>query len=178
MMLALRLSKEARPCRLAFLLMRSQTMSELDNLKVVRDVYLDYRDRNFDALRHCLAKDVKLFDIGPPDIIPTAGTRYGRDQVEQYFVTLDDMEAIRSFEPEEFIVEGDKVVAMGDLERRVDSTGSVIQSPWVHVYILRNGKISDFRSFYDTAAAVTALASGPSRPRRVDRVGARRPTIM
>ena len=153
-------------------------MSELDNLKVVRDVYLAYRDRNFDALRHCLAEDVKWFAIGPPDIIPTAGTRYGRDQVEQYFVTLDDMEAIRSFEPEEFIVEGDKVVAMGDLERRVDSTGSVIQSPWVHVYTLRNGKISDFRSFYDTAAAVTALAGGPSRPRRVDTVGARRPTIM
>ena len=58
-------------------------MSELDNLKVVRDVYLAYRDRNFDALRNCLAEDVKWFAIGPPDVIPTAGTRYGRDQVEQ-----------------------------------------------------------------------------------------------
>jgi uncharacterized protein len=132
-------------------------MSEHDNLNVVKDAYLAYRDRNFDALRDCLAKDVKWFALGPPDLIPTAGTRYGHDQVEQYFATLDSMENIQSFEPEEFIVEGDTVVALGDLERRVDSTGSLLQSPWVHVFTLRNGKISDFRSFYDTAAAVTAL---------------------
>jgi ketosteroid isomerase-like protein len=153
-------------------------MSELDNLKVVRDVYMAYRDRNFDALRNCLAEDVKWFAIGPPDAIPTAGTRYGRDQVEQYFVTLDDIEAIQSFEPQEFIVEGDKVVAMGNLKRRVDSTGSVLQSPWVHVYSLRNGKISDFRSFYDTAAAVTALAGGHSRSGRAEVIDFRRPTMM
>ena len=153
-------------------------MSELDNLKVVRDVYLAYRDRNFDALRNCLAEDVKWFAIGPPDVIPTAGTRYGRDQVEQYFVTLDDIEGIESFEPKEFILEGDKVVAMGDLERRVDSKGRVLQSPWAHVYTVRNGKITDFRSFYDTAAAVTALASGHSRSRRVETINGRRRAIM
>jgi len=153
-------------------------MNELDNLKVVRDVYLAYRDRNFDALRNCLAEDVKWFAIGPPDVIPTAGTRYGRDQVEQYFVTLDDIEGIESFEPEEFILEGDKVVAMGDLERRVDSKGRVLQSPWVHVYTVRDGKITDFRSFYDTAAAVTALASGHSRSGRVETISSRRRAIM
>jgi len=153
-------------------------MSELDNLKVVRDAYLAYRERNFDALRNCLAEDVRWFAIGPPDVIPTAGTRYGRDQVEQYFETLAGMEAIQSFEPDEFIVEGDKVVAIGDLERHVDSTGSVIPSPWVHVYILRNGKISDFRSFYDTAAAVTELAGGYSRSARAETVEARRPRLM
>ena len=153
-------------------------MNELDNLKVVRDVYLAYRDRNFDALRNCLAEDVKWFAIGPPDVIPTAGTRYGRDQVEQYFVTLDDMEAIESFEPKEFILEGDKVVAMGDLERRVDSKGRVLQSPWIHVYTVRNGKVTDFRSFYDTAAAVTALASGHSRSGRVESINSRRRAIM
>lgn len=153
-------------------------MNELDNLKVVRDVYLAYRDRNFDALRNCLAEDVKWFAIGPPDVIPTAGTRYGRDQVEQYFVTLDDIEGIESFEAKEFILEGDKVVAMGDLERRVDSKGRVLQSPWVHVYTVRNGKITDFRSFYDTAAAVTALASGHSRSGRVESINSRRRAIM
>lgn len=137
-------------------------MSELDNLNVVRDAYLAYRERNFDALRDCLAKDVRWFAIGPPDLIPTAGTRYGHNQVEQYFAILYGRENIQSFEPEEFIVEGDKVVAMGKLERRVDSTGSLVQSSWAHVFSVRNGKITDFRSFYDTAAAVAALAGGQS----------------
>jgi ketosteroid isomerase-like protein len=157
MVLAVGLPKQARLMSLPFLLIRSQTMSELDNLNVVRDAYLAYRDRNFDALRNCLAKDVRWFALGPPDLIPTAGTRYGHEQVEQYFVTLDVIENVQSFEPEEFIVEGDKVVAMGHLQRHVDSTGSLLQSPWVHIFTLSNEKISDFRSFYDTAAAVTAL---------------------
>ena len=122
---------------------------------------------------------MKWFAIGPPDVIPTAGTRYGRDQVEQYFLTLDGMEDIQSFEPEEFIVEGDKVIAMGDLERRVDSTGSLFRSPWVHVFTLRMGKISDFRSFYDTAAAVTALAGAmQSRSTRSEVGEARRQPII
>jgi ketosteroid isomerase-like protein len=135
-------------------------MSEQNNLNVVRDAYLAYRNRNFDALRNCLAEDVKWFAIGSPNLIPTAGTRYGRDQVEQYFATLDGLEDIQSFEPEEFVVEGDKVVAMGDLERRIDSTGKLLQSPWVHVFTVRHGKICEFRSFYDPANAVTALAPG------------------
>ena len=153
-------------------------MSELDNLNVVRDAYLAYRERNFDALRDCLAKDVRWFAIGPPDLIPTAGTRYGHDQVEQYFATLDGREDIQSFEPEEFVIEGDKVVAIGDLERRVDSTGSLLQSPWVHVFTFRNGKISDFRSFYDTAAAIEALMGRQSRSAGAETVNARRPNIM
>lgn len=153
-------------------------MSEQDNLNVVLDAYLACLNRNFDALRKCLAEDVKWFAIGPPDLIPTAGTRYGHDQVEQYFEALDLVEDIQSFEPEEFIVEGDKVVAMGVLKRRVDANGKVLQSPWVHVFTLRNGRICDFRSFYDTAAAVSALATVPSRPTNLRITDSQMPVIF
>ena len=154
-------------------------MSEQDNLNVVMDAYLAILNRNFDALRECLAEDVKWFAIGPPDLIPTAGTRYGHDQVEQYFATLEHLEDIQSFEPEEFIIDGDKVVALGHLKRRVDATGSLLQSPWVHVFTLRNGRITDFRSFYDTAAAVTALASVlPSRPSNLQITDSPMPVIL
>ena len=154
-------------------------MSEYDNLNVVRDAYLAYRERNFDALRNCLAEDVRWFAIGPPDLIPTAGTRYGHDQVEQYFVTLDGMEDIQRFEPKEFIVEGDKVVAIGDLDRRVGGTGSLLRSPWIHVFTLRRGKISDFRSFYDTAAAILAMEEVVlSRAHNLRRLETQAPVIL
>ena len=153
-------------------------MSGPDNLNVVKDAYLAYRERNFDALRNCLAEDVKWFAIGPPDLIPTAGTRYGRNQVERYFATLDRAEDIKSFEPQEFIAEGDKVVAIGELERFAVSTGSLLRSPWVHVFTWRNGRIIEFRSFYDTAAAVTALAGAvQSRPRNHSMAKAQVPVI-
>jgi ketosteroid isomerase-like protein len=132
-------------------------MSEQDNLKVVKDTYRAYRERNFDILRECLATDVKWSAIGPPYLIPTAGTRFGPDQVEQYFITLEDVEGVQSLEPIEFIVADDKVVVIGELERRSHLTGNLNQSPWVHIFTLRNERISDFRAFYDTGEAVTAL---------------------
>ena len=139
-------------------------MNEHDNVNVVKDTYLAFRDRDIPALLNCLADDVKWFSIGPPDIIPTAGPRYGRRQVEQYFATLKEAEDVESLEPQEFIADGDKVVAIGDLQRHMASTGSVINSPWIHVFTLQKGKITEFRSFYDTAAAIAAMESKPLRP--------------
>src|SRR2546430_10822776 len=107
-------------------------MSEHDNLNIVKYTYLAHRHRKISALLNCLADDVKWFASGPPDIIPSAGTRYGRDQVEQYFAVLEDAEEDLIFEPTEFIAEGDKVVAIGDLQRPIKSTGTLINSPWIH----------------------------------------------
>jgi len=153
-------------------------MREYNNLNVVKDAYMAYRDRDLPALLNCLAEDVRWFSIGPPDLVPTAGTRHGRDQVEQYFATLEDVEEVENLKAHEFIVEGDKVVAIGDSQRHVKSTGSIINSPWVHVFTLHDGKIIEFRSFYDTAAAVTALEGAKSRPATRVRSESLRPSIF
>ena len=136
------------------------------NLKTVKDAYLAYEDRNLKALLGCLTDDVHWFEIGPPDLIPTAGTRKGREQVEQFFAVLDASEDVQSLRPQRFISQGDTVVVLGELRSRVRATGSVINSPWVHVFTLKDGKISEFRSFYDSAAAVDAYANVRSRSAR------------
>ena len=132
-------------------------MSEDNNEMVVRELYSAFKHRNFSALKDCLTTDVKWFAIGPPSIIPSAGTRFGPDQVEQYFVTLEDIEGVEVIEPWEFVVARDKVFVTGALERRSHLTGNFNQSLWVHIFTLRKGKVSDFRAFYDTEAAVTSL---------------------
>ena len=142
-------------------------MSEYDNLNIVKEIYSAQRGRNIPALLDFLANEVRWFSIGPPGIIPTAGTRYGREQVKQYFETLDGMEELENCEPREFIVQGDKVVAIGDLQRYVPATDSRKNSPWIHVFTLEQGKITEFRSFYDTAATIAALEKQPSPASRV-----------
>jgi uncharacterized protein len=138
-------------------------MYEHENVNIVKEAYRAISEGNFDALFECLADDVKWFAIGPPELIATAGTRYGPKEVEQYFSLLD---ANRELQPEEFIADGDKVVAIGEMRSNVKSTGSVIRSPWVHVFRIRQGKISDFRSFYDTAAVIAARDNAPAPPAR------------
>jgi uncharacterized protein len=131
-------------------------MNESNNVKTVKEAYSAFQDENIPALLRCLTDDVRWFEIGPEELIPTAGRRKGHEQVEEFFATLETREEIQTFRPQQFVAQGDMVVVLGELKSRVRSTGGVINTPWVHVFTLSDGKISEFRSFYDTAAAVKA----------------------
>ena len=136
-------------------------MNERENVNVVKNAYRAFGEGNLEDLIAVLDESVKWFSIGPPQLIPTAGTRYGPEQVEQYFSLLRQSGELKGWWPLEFIAEGAKVVTIGEWQAELTVSGSLIRSPWVHVFTLRDGKIREFRSFYDTAAAITAL----ERPR-------------
>jgi ketosteroid isomerase-like protein len=141
----------------------SFAMNEHENVNIVKDAYRAFGEGNLDELLSLLDDCVKWFSIGPPHLIPTAGTRYGPEQVEQYFSLLRASGQLKGCWPLEFIAEGDKVVTIGEWLSEVRSSGSLIRSPWVHVFTLRNGKICEFRSFYDTAAVIGGLETVRSR---------------
>jgi ketosteroid isomerase-like protein len=145
---------------------RSFTMNEHENVNVVKDAYRAFGEGNLDELLAVLDESVKWFSIGPPHLIPTAGTRYGPEQVEQYFSLLRSSGQLKGCWPLEFIAEGDKVVTIGEWLSEVRASGSLIRSPWVHVFTLRDGKICEFRSFYDTAAVISGLESAQPRTGR------------
>jgi len=63
------------------------------------------------------------------------------------------------FVPEETIAQGDRVVVLGSETARVRSTGTVVDLDWVHVFGLRNGKVTAFQEFFDTAAVVAAMGA-------------------
>jgi len=131
-------------------------MNEQDNVAVVKKAYAAYQEGDIPAFLDQLTSDIKWFAIGPPHIIATAGTRYGRNQVAQYFAALTAIEEVQVFRPQEFIADSNTVVAIGNLVSKFRKTGDLVQTPWVHVFNFCNGKISEFRSFYDSAAAVEA----------------------
>jgi ketosteroid isomerase-like protein len=127
-----------------------------DNVATVKKAYAAYEKGDIPEFLDQLTSDIKWFAIGPPHIIATAGTRYGRNQVAQYFAVLTALEEVQLFKPEEFIAEEDTVVSIGKLITRLRRTGDLVETPWVHVFNFYHGKISEFRSFYDSAAAVEA----------------------
>jgi len=152
-------------------------MNEHENVNVVKDAYRAFGEGNLDELLAVLDDCVKWFSIGPPHLIPTAGTRYGPEQVEQYFSLLRSSGQLKGCWPLEFIAEGDKVVTIGEWLSEVKSSGSLIRSPWVHVFTLRDGKICEFRSFYDTAAVISGFESVRPRPTRRPSQHLERPVI-
>lgn len=112
-------------------------------------------------------KDIKgLLDLYEDDVewigndnehIPFGGNYHGKSGVAQFFITLDQTLEPLSFEPQNFIAEGDTVVVTGAASWRVKSTGQSYNTPWVHVMTIRDGKVARFQHYNDTAAAEAAF---------------------
>ncbi|MEQ8497646.1 MAG: nuclear transport factor 2 family protein, partial [Gammaproteobacteria bacterium] len=66
---------------------------------------------------------------------------------------------INEFTPDEFLADVDKVVVTGHLNLDAIATGRTIDSDFVHVITLADGKWTRFRDFMNTAIAVAAFAS-------------------
>jgi uncharacterized protein len=153
-------------------------MNEGNNVRIVKEAYLAYQEGDIPALLKFLTDDVRWLEVGPEDLIPTAGERKGREQVKEFFATLDASEDVQSLIPQHFVAQGDSVVVLGELKSRVKSTGLLIKSPWVHVFTLSDGMIKEFRSFYDSAAAVKAYGTVRTASAKVGTSATRKSAIF
>lgn len=62
--------------------------------------------------------------------------------------------------PKEFIVDGDRVVVIGQYKAQHKTTGMEMDAPFAHVWTVQNGKLTTFDQFTDTAAHVAAMQPG------------------
>jgi len=131
-------------------------MSEQDTVEVVRRAYENFKAGDIGALMGQMSEDV---DWRLPKIegVPFSGERRGRGQVSEFFTTLADSQDSVSFEPREFVAQGDKVVALGTYNWRVKNTGREYGGDWAHVVTVRDGRIAGFHEFMDSARAEAAF---------------------
>jgi ketosteroid isomerase-like protein len=131
-------------------------MSEQDNVEVVRRAYENFKAGDIGALLGQMSEDV---DWRLPEIegAPFAGARKGRGQVTEFFTSLADAQDVVSFEPREFVSQGDKVVALGAYNWRVKKTGREYGGDWAHAFTVRDGRIVGFHEYMDSAQAAAAF---------------------
>lgn len=130
-------------------------MSEKENIEVVQKAYQSFKSRNIPALLNLLSDDV-TWQLPEMENVPFGGLREGREQVAGFFTALGDSQESLSFEPREFVAQNDKVVALGRYTWRVKANGQEYGGEWAHVFTVRDGRISGFNEYMDTAAAVAA----------------------
>lgn len=61
--------------------------------------------------------------------------------------------------PTEFITEGNTVVSLGDFTGVHGATGKKAEARYAHVWIVKDGKITEFRQYIDTLAVAEARRS-------------------
>ena len=81
-----------------------------------------------------------------------AGKRKSRDEVAKFFAEVGAADDIQVFEPREFIEAGDQVAVLGWERATARDTGQAFESEWAHVFTVRDGKITRWRGFFNTAA--------------------------
>lgn len=131
-------------------------MSVEDNISIVQEGYEKFGSGDITGLIGLFSEDA---DWTVPTIegSPHGGSYKGPAGLTEFFSLLADAEDFTRFEPLEFVAQNDKVVVLGELAATVRSTGKSYESPWVHVFHLRDGKIIEFNELYDTAAAEKAF---------------------
>ena len=136
-------------------------MKEQENIQTVQEVYAAFQRGDIHGVLDRLTDDVRWWVNGSADSLPFAGERTGRDEVAEFFVVLDGAFEFETFEPQEYIAQGEKVVALGRDRRRVKSNNRVIENQWAMAFTVRAGKIADFRAYDDTEAESAALRAAP-----------------
>lgn len=131
-------------------------MDTEQNKQAVREAYRMFQNGDVRSVVECCHEDTE-WTSPDSDLIPMSGTFHGKQGVAEYFARMGGaMQPVR-FEPREFIAEGDRVVVIGHATWQAKSTGRSFDTPWVHLFTMRDGKIARFESFADTAAGERAL---------------------
>ena len=140
-------------------------MSEQQNIEIVRRGYEAFGHGDMETLLGLFDEQIEWVSSGPSDL-PTAGRRTGRQQVAEFFTVLNDVFEIQRFEPKQFIAQGDQVVVLGEDTSRIKATSKVIEGEWAHVFTVRDGKVTRFQEYIDTAETVIELRAAQASVKR------------
>jgi ketosteroid isomerase-like protein len=134
-------------------------MDESRNTQLVKDTYAAFGRGDIPAILAVLDDSIVWHAIkGAEGAAPQAGVRRGRASVEEFFSILASTTEFKVFEPREFIAQGDTVAVVGYYEVNVRTTGRSVASDWVMVFTLKEGRITQFREWTDSAQVVRAYA--------------------
>ncbi|MCL1472347.1 nuclear transport factor 2 family protein [Argonema antarcticum] len=123
-------------------------MTEEENLKIVQTIVENYeKGTALTPSKEYLAEDIEWIVSGSIDD-PLTGRYLGCEQVDELFAIFNQIVDGGSHEAKEYIVQGDKVVVCGEERIQFKNNGRNVQSSFVYVITLREGKIVQWRVIY------------------------------
>jgi ketosteroid isomerase-like protein len=139
-------------------------MQENQNTKTVQDIYAAFGKGDIASVLAAMDEQIVWKPVmGAASYVPTAGERRGKAAVGEFFRILGDTVAFQEFQPQEFIAQGDTVVALGRYTGASKAGGPQFSGQWAMVFGFRNGKIVEFREYADTASLNAAFQGAAAR---------------
>ena len=136
----------------------SQTL--VDPVSVVKDVYAAFGRGDVPGVLDLLTPDVVWEVVGRKGEYPMYGRRHGLEGAREFFDTLGATEDLTKFEPQSFHASGDMVFVQGRIAGSVRRTGRNVETDWLQIFTVRDGRVAAFKEFYDTAQVTEAYRGG------------------
>ncbi|MEM9635046.1 MAG: nuclear transport factor 2 family protein [Pseudomonadota bacterium] len=136
-------------------------MTEKDNLEALKRCYgrwhetkgasteewLDLMDDQVDFRSLAMAQNPEVRFTAP---------RTNKEEVRGYLQELLDGWSMEYYTIDDYVVDGDRICAIGSTAWVNKSTGARAESPKLDYVRFKDGKIVAFHEFYDTAALIAA----------------------
>ena|SRR5689334_6565573 len=130
-------------------------MSEQTNTAVIQTIYAAFNSGDIQKVMSIVDTNAKWVNYGP-DVIPYFGDFTGR--IADFFKALGENTDGGKVIIDRYIASGDTVVTQGRYIGTARNTGAGIDEPIAHVFTLRDGKITSWTGYGDTAKVVAAHA--------------------
>jgi uncharacterized protein len=122
----------------------------------VRSLQHIYGEMSRGTMEDLLSAVAHNIEWSLPETLPWGGTRHGRDGVRAAIEIIRD-HADASWDVDDFIDAGDRVVVLGRMRGRALGSGREFEVPFVHVWGMTDGVPSSFRSYLDSGPILAAL---------------------
>ena len=128
-----------------------------DNVRIVRELYTSFSERDEVTLRHVLHQNVEWIQCRG---FPGGDHHHGVDAVvENVYDGLQREWNDWRVDIDELIDAGKSVVALGKYSGKHAQTGCSMDAVFAHVYDIEAGKIIRFRQYTDTHELVRAATA-------------------
>ena len=127
-------------------------MAESDNVSLIGQIYEAFGRGDIGYIIDQLTDDVRWVSHLEP-IVPWSGDYSGKSNVPKFFEAIANSVQTTAFTPHEFIAQADTVVSTGDYGCTVNTTGKAALTPWVFIWKLRDGRVTSYEQFHDSALA-------------------------
>jgi uncharacterized protein len=132
---------------------------EETHLELLKEAYKKWHDTKAGSVDHWLGlmtDDVEFRSLAAGAAqMEFTGTSRCKDDVKRYFAELTSQWEMKYYAVDEYIAQGDRVVALGSCSFINKKTGKILETPKADFHYFRNGRICRFFEFYDTAQAIS-----------------------
>jgi ketosteroid isomerase-like protein len=134
-----------------------------DNIDVIQKVYEAFNAGDLATVLSHLAAEADWTNYGSATV-PYVGHWVGTSEIPAFFQAIAESTTDAKVTPERFFSDGDTVIALARYTATVRATGAHIDTPLAHFFTIKNGKISKWVGFSDTAAVAAAHTRAAGAP--------------